>query len=176
MVATVLTTTYDSTVASNALSCTLAGLPTSPTLITGRQTSVIDNSSANYVDLQIMGQITTGTTPTVGVLALYAFSLIQRTASVNVYPQAGATNLVATDAPATWDIEQLNKQPLVWSAANNTTSNRAYAINIASVAQMFGGTLPLFVGLYFAHSSGVNLNATAGNQWLHWQGIKFTNT
>ena len=174
--ATVLTTTYDSTTATTALSITIVSLATSATLVTGRQSAVIDNSSNQFVDYQIMGQITTGTTPTAGTIALYAFSLLSRTASANVWPQAGATALVTTDAAATWDAEQLAGQPLVWSIANNTTSNRAYAINIKSVAALFGGTLPIGFGFYLAHSSVAALNATAGNHWLHGQGIKFTST
>lgn len=172
----IVTTTYDSTTDSNALTCTLAALPTSASLIAGRQSSIIDNSSNQFVDLQIMGQVMTGTTPVAGTLALYAFSLIKRAASVNTYPLAGATVLGATDAAATFDAEQLQTIAQIWSSANNTTSNRAYPILVRSLAAFFGGTLPMFMGLFFAHSSGVNLHATAANHWLHWQGIKFTST
>ena len=117
-----------------------------------------------------------GTSPTAGTLALYAFSLVKRASSVNTYPIAGATVLGASDAAATFDAEQLQTIPLIWGASNNVTSNRAYPILVRSLASYFGGTLPMFMGLFFVHSSGVNLNSTAGNHWLHWQGIKFTST
>jgi len=171
----ILTTTYDSASATTDLSCTIASLPTSATLITGRQTAVIDNSATQYLDMQIMGQITTGTSPTVNTtLALFAWSVIKRVAGASTYPQAGTTPLVATDATATWVLDQL--PPLIWSANVNATSNTPYPVFVRSVAQIFGGVLPQFFGFYIAQSTGVNLNATTGNHWLTVTGIKITST
>jgi len=171
----ILTTTYDSATATTDLSCTIASLPTSATLITGRQTAVIDNSSNQYIDMQLMGQIMTGTSPTVNTtIALFAWSVIKRVAGASTYPRAGTTQLTATEAARTWVLDQL--PPLIWSTNVNATSDTSYPINVRSVAQIFGGVLPQFFGFYLAHSTGVDLNSTAANQWLTVTGIKITST
>ena len=82
--ATVLTTTYDSTANTNALTCTIASLATSTSLLAGRNTSIIDTTSANYVDITVFGQITTGTTPTTGkTIALYAYAPLKIASSTS---------------------------------------------------------------------------------------------
>lgn len=172
--ASVVTITYDSTTATNDSGLTIASLATSSTLTTGREVGLLDNSSNQYVDMQIMGQIMTGTSPSAGTIALYAWSALKRVASANTYPQAGTTQVTVADAAATWDAEQLNNLPLIWSSATNTTSNRPYSINVKSLRALFGGSMPIYAGIYLAHSTGVNLNATAGNHWIHWSGIKYT--
>ena len=62
------------------------------------------------------------------------------------------------------------------SIATNTTANTAYAIRPFSVAQLCGGIMPLRWGIVVAHSTGQNLNSTAGNHWIHYSGIKYTQT
>ena len=53
------------------------------------------------------------------------------------------------------------------------TSDVAYPVQPFSVAQLFGGIMPQFWGLFVAHNTGVNLNATGGNHVLNYTGIKF---
>ena len=175
--ATVLTQTYDSTTDSNALTITLASLASSATFITGRQSTVVDNLSPNYVDVILSGQVTVGTTPTVSTnINLYVLAPLKVVASTASYPIATTTQLGATDAAATFEANQLAQLRFAGSALVIATSDRAYAFEPISVASLFGGIMPAKWGIYVANGTGVALNATDGNHWFHYQGIKYTNT
>ncbi len=175
--ATIQTTTYDSVTDSNAITITLASLATSPTLVVGRESTVVSNTSANYIDFLVSGQVTVGTTPTTAKqIAVYVYAPLKVASSTFTYPIATATALTAADAAATFEVDQLNQLRLAAVANVIATSDRAYSFAPFSIAALFGGVCPLKWGLYVAHNTGVNLNATAGNHWFHWTGIKFTNT
>lgn len=171
--ATVLTTTYDSVTDSNALTCTLASLATSSTLVVGREATAVTNVSNLFVDVEVTGQITTGTSPTVSTfIEVWLYAAIKQVASTPTYPSP----VTGSDAAITFVAETKNRMILADSIVVNATSNTAYAIRPFSVAQLCGGIMPIKWGLVVIHSTGVNLNATAGNHWLHYQGIKYTAT
>jgi hypothetical protein len=174
---TVLTTTYDSATDSNAITITLASLATSSTLVAGRESTVVSNTSNQYVDFLVSGQVTVGTSPTVDKqIAVYVYAPLKVASSTFSYPIATATQLTAADAAATFEAYQRDNLRL--GAVSNViaTSDRAYSFAPFSIAALFGGVVPLKWGLFVTHSTGVNLNATAGNHWFHWTGIKYTNT
>lgn len=173
--ATVLTTTYDSITDSNAITITLASLATSATLVAGQASTVVDNTSPNYLDFIVNGQITLGTSPTASKqINVYVFAPLKVASSTFTYPQATTTALTGSDAAATFEIEQLGNLFIARSTTNVATSNRPYsfAFSILSVC----GFVPLKWGLFVTHNTAVNLNSTAGNHWFHWTGIKNTNT
>ena len=175
--ATVTTTTYDSTSSSNAITITLASLATSATLVAGRESTVIDNTTNLFIDAIVSGQITVGTTPTTAKqIAVYVYAPLKVVTSTFTYPIATTTALTAADAAATFEIDQLNQLRFAAAANVIATSDRAYSFAPFSVAALFGGIMPLKWGLYIAHNTGVNLNATAGNHWFHYTGIKYTST
>ncbi len=175
--ATVLTTTYDSVTDTNALTITLASLATSATLIVGRQSTVVDNSSNKFLDFYVSGQVTVGTTPTVDKqIAIYVFAPIKIASSTASFPIATTTQLGTSDAAATFEAYQRDQLKLAAVANVIATSDRAYSFAPFSVAQLFGGVCPIQWGLFVSHNTAVNLNATGGNHWFHWTGIKYTST
>lgn len=175
--ATVLTTTYSSTTDSTALTITLASLASSATLVAGRESTVVDNTSNLFVDVLLSGQITTGTSPTANkVIELWLYAPLKVASSTFTYPTATTTALTGSDAAATFELNQKVSLRLAWATTNIGTSDRKYAISPLSVAAVFGGVVPLKWGAFVTHSTGVNLNSTAGNHWLHYTGIKYTST
>ena len=175
--ATVLTTTYDSTSSSNAITITLASLATSATFVAGRESTVVDNTSNNFIDAIVSGQVTVGTSPTTAKqIVVYVYAPLKVASGTFTYPLATTTALTASDAAATFEIDQLNQLRFAAAANVIATSDRAYSFAPFSVAALFGGVLPLKWGLYVAHNTAVNLNATAGNHWFHYTGIKYTST
>ena len=175
--AAILTTTYDSVANTNALTITLASLATSSTFIVGRNSTIVDNTSNQFVDAILSGQVTVGTTPTVDKqIVLYVYAPIKIVSSTASYPIATATMLTESDAAATFEAYQLNQLRFAVSASVIATSDRAYAFGPFSVGALFGGVLPPKWGIYVAHNTAVNLNATAGNHWFHYTGIKYTAT
>jgi len=175
--ATIVTTTYDSATDSNAITITLASLATSSTAVAGRESTVITNVTNMFVDAIVSGQVTVGTTPTTAKqINVYVYAPLKVASSTFTYPIATTTALTASDAAATFEIDQLNQLRFAAGANVIATSDRAYSFAPFSVAQLFGGVMPLKWGLFVTHSTGVNLNATAGNHWFHYTGIKYTNT
>ena len=165
-------TNYSSVSDSVAIPITLASLATSATMVGGRQSDIVTNVTNKYLDCLVTGQITTGTTPTTGkTIAVYVYVPLSVTASTFVYPKAGATALGEADAAATFDAEQ-RRGGLIYAGANavNATSDRAYSFSFSVAALV--GYMPLKWGLFVTHATGVNLNATAGNHWFHYVGLK----
>lgn len=169
-----VTTNYSSTTSSTDLTITLASLASSSTLVAGRESTVVDNTSNKYVDVIVTGQITTGTTPTASkTIAVYVYTPIDLNSSTYVYPKAGSTALTGSDAAATFDVEQRSGALKFASAAStNSTSDRPYSFAF-SIAQLFGGIVPLKWGLWVVHDTGVNLNSTGTNHWFTYTGIKY---
>lgn len=175
--ATVDTLTYDSVTDSTAITLTLASLATSASLVAGRESTAISNVSNQFLDAYVSGQITVGTTPTTAKsINVYVYALLKHVSSAASYPIATATALTGVDAAATFEIDQLNAVRLAASINIIATSDRAYSVAPFSVAALFGGVLPIKWGIFVTHNTGVNLNATAGNHWFHWQGVKVTHT
>lgn len=170
----VATTTYDSSTDTNALTITLASLATSSSRVVGRQSTVVSNATTKYVDVILSGQVTVGTTPTTAKqIDIYVFAPIKIATSTASYPIATATQLGETDAGATFEIDQLRQLRWLGTLTNIATSDRAYSLAPVSIASRFGGVMPIKWGIFVTHDTGVNLNATAGNHWFHWTGIKF---
>jgi len=175
--ATILTTTYDSTTSSNDITITLASLATSSTAVAGRQSTIISNVSNQFVDAIVSGQVTVGTSPTTAKqINVWVFAPLKVVTSTFTYPIATSTALTESDGAATFEADQLNQLRFAASANIIATSDRSYSFAPFSVARLFGGIMPLKWGLFVAHNTGVNLNATAGNHWFHYSGIKFTQT
>jgi hypothetical protein len=170
--ATILTTTYDSVTDTTALTITLASLATSSGLLVGRESTAITNVSNLYVDAMLSGQIMTGTTPTVNTnIEVWLYGVTKHVASTPTYQSP----VTGTDAAITFVAETKLKQ-LVASWTVNATSNTAYSFSGVSVAALCGGIMPIKWGVVVIHSTVAALHATAGNHWIMYQGIKYTNT
>jgi hypothetical protein len=59
----------------------------------------------------------------------------------------------------------------VAAMATANTSDRTYHFGPVSLAAAFGGTLPPKFVLFVTHSTGVNLNSTAGNHQIRIQPV-----
>lgn len=171
--ATVVTTTYNSTTDTTALTITLASLGSSSTSVAGQESTAISNASDLYMDALVSGQITTGSaTLTAGVIEVYVYGYVKHVSSTATYPNP----LTGSNNAVTFVAETKQRLYLGDSIATNTTANTAYGIKPFGVAQFFGGIMPIKWGIVVVHNTGQNLNATAGNQYIHYQGIKYTST
>lgn len=156
-------------VASADFTITLASLATSSGLTTGRQTTVVANSS-NYLDFFLAGQITTGTTPTVSTfIETWAIGALGDTPT---WPDSfGASDAAFT----TTSRNQLFTYGAPVAASIVTaTSNVAYAFRGVSLASLFGGIQPKNFGAFVTHSTAVNLNSTGGNHFLRYTPVYLT--
>jgi hypothetical protein len=150
------------------LTVTIAGLPTSSDLLTGRQTSEVVNTTLKAIDYLVSGRFTTGASPTGGSVELWAVAAFDDTGAT--YPD-NFTN--AGDAARLWTNAQIKSgvAKLLWSVSPTTASNIAYPFSGISVAGEFGGTCPPRFVMWIGHSTGVNANATAGNHFIRVQPV-----
>ena len=171
--ATVVTTTYSS---DTTITMDLSALGASATFIAGVESSEIDNATTNkYVDAIVYGRFIVGTTPT-----------LPCTFNVYVWGQnvsLGTTPIGVLDG--TSSAESIVNSTFLGSALRFAfatsilvnTSDTTYDIAPFSVAQLFGGVMPKFWGLYCAHNMTAALKTDAGNtDSFRFNGITFTST
>lgn len=155
-----------------ALTITLASLATSSSFIAGRESNEVDNSSNKYDDAMVQGKITVGTTPTVNTtIQIYVY------ASFDDAPSSTNIDVIdGVDSAEDFVTVGRRNSALKLGAAIDvtaTTSDVAHFLAPFSVAQLFGGVMPKWWGLFVAHNTGVNLNSTGGNHVLEYIGVKY---
>ncbi len=159
--------------ANTAITMDLSALGSSATFIAGRESTEIDNTSNKYVDALVRGLFIVGTTPTLPC-------------QLNVYVWGADTSIVTT-AIDTLDgadsAESLTNTTVLTNALKLAvgapvlvnTSNISYYVAPFSVAQLFGGIMPKFWGLFVAHNQTAALKTDAGNtNSFSFNGITYT--
>lgn len=153
------TTTWNYAITAT-ITMDLANLASSSTFVAGRESSEIDNTTNKYIDALVQGSVSVGTTPTANTtitvyvwgsdtsLATTAIDVLDGTDSAETLTNTGVLNALKLGAA-------------IFVPAN--TSDVAYPVLPFSVAQLFGGVMPKYWGLYVAHNTGVNLRNTAVN-------------
>jgi len=150
---------------------TLASLATDTNLLTGRESTAVDNSSNKYLDYHISGKITTGTSPTTAKsIQVWAVGSWDGTSWPDVFD--------GTDSAET--ITSANHKNAVCKflaeMATDNTSDRTYHFGPVSLAAAFGGVCPVKFVIFVTHNTAVNLNSTAGNHQIRIQPIYETVT
>lgn len=149
-----MTTTTDNIAfgTSTALTCTLTGLASSATV--GRQSTVVDNTSALAVDALV----------TVGVSTVASAPASDKAVYVYVFGSEDGTNFDmddaapgATDAAYTINAATNLKGPVTISCP---TASKTYRKTF-SIAQFFGGVMPRKWGIVVCNQTNNALGATA---------------
>lgn len=161
--------TYSS---ANTLTISPASLASSSTFLAGRESTEVDNTSDLYLDVMLRGVIRVGTTPTANtMITLFAWGGLESLATTPLDTLDG-TDSAETITSA--GILQTMFRPAVTLIVDATTSDRDYPFVIRSLATALElPVLPPFWGIFLAHNTGVNLNATGGNHVIKWRGVKF---
>jgi hypothetical protein len=157
--------------ANTTITMDLDGLTSSSTFVAGRESNEIDNTSNKYVDALVQGKVKVGTTPTANTF-------------INVYVWGADTSLATKPIDVldgTDSAETLTNTGVLYSALRlgasisvlATTSDVVYNIAPFSVAELFGGVMPKFWGLYVAHSTVAALHASDNTDFFSFNGIKF---
>jgi hypothetical protein len=148
------------------LTITLASLSTDANLLTGRESTAIDNTSALVLDYLVSGKITSGTSPTAAKsIEVWAVGSWDGTNWPDVFDGTdSAETITSADIKA-------SVCRFVAAMATSSTSNVAYHFGPVSLAAAFGGVLPPKIVLFVTHSTAVALNATAGNHQIRLQPV-----
>lgn len=147
------------------MTMTLASLASDTNLVAGRESTAVDNKDTDdAIDALVGGIVTTGTTPTAA-----------RQIEVWAYGSYDDTNFsgTATGSDANLTPGEKTLLKLLTIIPTGNTSDKAYKWGPFSVAQAFGGVLPVQWGIYIVHNTGVNLNATGGNHEVEYFPVKF---
>lgn len=161
--------------ASGALTITLTSLATSATLVAGQESTAVANTTTKYLDYLVAGKITTGTTPTAGVIEIWAYGSVEDTPT---YPDV----FDGTDSAETVTSRDILTAGLAWVATlvTDTTSDRTYWFGPVSLAgafsRLYGGGLfvPKNWGIFVTHNTVAALNVTAGNHAAWQTGVYMT--
>jgi len=160
--------------ASAPLTLALESLAASSTIVAGRESTAVSNTTNLYLDYLVAGKITTGTTPTAGVVEVWAYASLEDTPT---YPDV----LDGTDSAETFTSRDILTQSLALMCIINTdsTSNRTYWFRVYSIASIFSrGAGSLFVpknwGVFVTHNTVAALNATAANHAIWHTGVYLT--
>lgn len=153
-----------------ALTITLASLATSSTLLTGRESTSVDNRTNLDIDHLLSGKITTGTTPTASTkIEVWVVAPISIASGTPAWPDVfDGTDSAET---VTSDNVKFSMLRLAWSTLVDSTSDRTYYIPPTSIASLFG-EMPPFWEVFVTHSTAVNLNSTGSNHDLSYHRIQ----
>ena len=148
------------------LTITLASMASDTNLLTGRESATIDNSANLFLDYLVSGKIATGTSPTAArSIEVWAVGSWDGTNWPDVFDGTeSAETITSADIKA-------SICRFVAAMATANTSDRVYHFGPVSLAAAFGGVLPPKVVLFITHSTGVNLNSTAGNHQIRLQPV-----
>src|SRR3990172_6984099 len=157
--------------ASAAYTITLTGLATSSTLVAGRESSALVNTSNKYLDVLVSGQIMVGTTPTANTLIeVHAVGAVQDGGGTPTWPDVfdGTDSAETIGSVADGVAIKLNIcKPIASCPVTVTTSDVPHPFAPLGIRQLFGDGLPVSHVIFVTHSTAVNLNATASNHAIH---------
>lgn len=147
------------------VTCTLASVASSATLVAGRESGTIDNSSNLYLDYLLSAKVTTGTSPASGTIEMWVVAELDDSTWPDVFDGTDSVETVTSR-----DI-LIACARLAGSVTTDTTGNRAYYFSKISVASLFGGVCPRKFVIFITQSTTVNLNSTGGNHQVTYEGV-----
>ena len=155
-----------------AITIGLNSLATDPTLLAGRASTAVDNTTYLDIDHLVSGVIRLGgATPTVSkTVEVWAYAPV-RVATTPVYP-AAITGTDANRAMASANVK-FSALRLVHAMTSDATAALDLFIPPTSIASLFG-ELPQFWGLWVVHDTGQALDSTLGNHVLHYLRVRRT--
>jgi len=167
--------------ANATITMDLANLATSGSFVAGRESAEIDNTTNKYIDAIVQGIVYVGTSPTINTtIIIHAYGSDRSLTGAGAWPSGGALdNLNGSDSAASMSNTNAGilYSSLKIAAVINVlqaTTNAGYPVAPFSVAQLFGGVLPKFWGLYVAHNTGQSLYNNALNQnSFRYYGVKY---
>ena len=149
----------------------LSALASSATWVAGVESNEIDNTSNKYIDAIVQGAFIVGTTPTVNTfLNVYVWG-----SDISLATRAiGALDGTSSGETITTTVAAVSLALAHQSSILVNTSDTTYITKPFSVAQLFGGIMPKFWGLFVAHNMTAALKTDAGNtDSFRYNGIKF---
>lgn len=147
--------------ASFNLTQTLASLASDSSLLAGRSSAVVDNTTNLYTDVLLSGFVSTGTSPTTAKqIEFWAWAIVD---DVPTYPDA----ITGSDAAVTMTTVDIKAACMkcIGIVPTDNTSNRKYYMPPTTLVTLFGA-MPKKWGVFVVHNTAVALNATGSNHQI----------
>lgn len=142
------------------ITCTLASLASDTTLVSGRQSAVVNNSGSAIIDALLGGKIRVGTSPTNNrLIEVWLFGSYDGT-TFTAGLGAGDSAMSLTNKRSLMSLFQVIE--------TFSTSDVTYEFGPRSVAAAFGGVMPTQWGVGIIQNTGVALHATGGSHELKY--------
>lgn len=137
------------------LTITLGSLASSGTLVAGRESAAVDNTTNEFLDALVSGYVKAGTTPTAGSIEVWVYAQLDDTPS---YPDV----LDGTDSDETCTSRDVMFAGMRLGAkiVTTTTTDFVYPVAPFSVAALFGGVMPRRWGVFVTHVMVAALNSS----------------
>jgi hypothetical protein len=153
------------TIVTHTIGLSTGPLASDTNLLAGRAGTAIDQKDTDdAVDALVGGLVTTGTSPTAS-----------RQIEIWLYASADDSNfnegITGTDANKT--LVTKSHLRLLTIIPTSNTSDIAHYWGPFSVAQAYGGIIPVRWGVFVVHNTGVALNSTGGNHFVKHYPVKF---
>lgn len=156
---------------SVAVTISLASLTSDTNLLAGRESTFIDNATNLDLDHLLSGAIKLGTSPTAGrVVELWAFTVLKSASGSKTWPDVFAGSDAAKTITSA-NVKASGMLKLVASMVTDATTGLVLPFAGVSVRSLFG-SMPPWYGLFATHSSGVALDSTGSNHYVHYQRIQ----
>jgi len=156
--------------AATAITIGSASLASSSTFVVGRESTEVDNTTNEYIDVLLEGFETVGTTPTADTeIRVYAWGSHTSLATAAKDDLDGADGTRTISSAGARDSFMVRVATIRVDAA---TSDHKYHYGPISLRDIFG-EIPQYRGIFVTHNTGVNLNSTAGNHEHKYTGIKY---
>lgn len=155
-----------------AITITLASLASSSSLVAGRASTAVDNTTNLDLDHLVSGVIRLGTGPTVSKsVEVWAYAPYKIASGTPTYPDS----ITGTDAAKTMTSANVKNSALrlVHSMTSDATTDLDLFIPPTSIASLFGD-MPPYWGLFVVHDTVAALNATGAQHILHYLRIQRT--
>ena len=137
---------------------TLASLAASSTLVAGRESDTVDNTTTKYLDFQYTQRTKVGTTLTAGFIELW------------VVPSFDGGTTWPDVFDGTDSNETITSRDILGAAARcgavvatSTTNSLTYDLAIPSIARLFDGQVPEKFVFFVVQSTNAALSATGGD-------------
>lgn len=162
-----MTTSSISYVAAAAFTITLTGLTSSSTLLAGRESTAVDNSTELAIDYIIGGKFKTGATATLSNSQIEVWGYASYDGTTY---SGGATG---SDAALTFASEKTQLR-LLERIICDTTAGHVYEWCSGSFANAFGGVMPKKFGVWVVHNTSPALDATAASHEIKYAAVHYT--
>lgn len=150
---------------AQTITCTLASLATA----TARESTVVDNTSNQFLDVLVTVRITLANGGTIGSdkkVYVHAYGTVD--AATPVYPD----KVTGADAGITLDVPtQLKTIAVIECGSYVTASVITFTSEPVSVAQAFGGILPSHWGIVVENKTNIAFTAGESDKKKIYQGV-----